>query len=151
PERREILMSMVADMAEMDYYKDAEAEQVNALIETALNLPEDTSMGSFFASIRREQAKAEGLDFDGLTDHDVLVGELWNVFPNITTPCNAGNAGILRFRPNGADPESSILDVFYLQLFADPASAPPLEQEFYADWRECDRWGTVVMQDFTNL
>lgn len=149
PDRREILLAMVGDMAEADYYKDEERAQVDALIETAVGSA-DVPLGTFFANVRREQAKAEGLDFSPYADHDVLVGELWNVFPNFTTPCNAGNGSVIRFRPHGLDPEVCTLDIFYLQRVPEGAERPKPEEEHVGAWHETS-WGAVLEQDFTNI
>jgi phenylpropionate dioxygenase-like ring-hydroxylating dioxygenase large terminal subunit len=150
PDRREILLAMVGDLAEMDYYKQEEVDQVNVMVDAAMAMP-DVPIGAFFANVRREQAKAEGMDFSEFSDHDILAGELWNVFPNFTAPCNAGNGNIIRFRPNGGDPESCIMDIYYLQRFAGDERRPMPEPEQYANWRDAEGWGAVLRQDFTNL
>ncbi|BBY82443.1 aromatic ring-hydroxylating dioxygenase subunit alpha [Mycolicibacterium pulveris] len=150
-DRKDILLALTADLAEFDYYNEADVEMANALLDTAMALPEDVSMGTFFADVRRQQAKAEGIDLSGFDDSELLAGELWNIFPNFTIPCNAGNALILRFTPNGLNHEQCIIDIYYMKLFADGAERPPMEFEFYEDWRDTKAWGTVAMQDFTNL
>ena len=150
-DRRDLLEALMGDLTEFDFYNDEDVAQANALIETVLELPEEVTVGSFFASLRRQQAEAEGVDLSPYSDADLLAGELWNIFPNFTIPCNAGNALSLRFRPNGLRHEECIFDVYYLKLFPQNADVPAMEHEFYKDWEETKIWGTVLTQDFTNL
>ncbi|WP_205875653.1 aromatic ring-hydroxylating oxygenase subunit alpha [Mycobacterium camsae] len=150
-DRTDVLLALTADLAEFDFYNDEDVAQANALLETVQELPEDVTIGTFFAGLRRQQAEAEGLDLSAYSDADLLAGELWNVFPNFTIPCNAGNALVLRFMPNGLSHEQCIFDVYYLKLCANEAEVPLMEHEFYPDWRETKIWGTIMTQDFTNL
>lgn len=150
-DRGDVLLALTADLAEFDFYNDEDVARANALLETVKDLPEDVTMGAFFAGLRRQQAEAEGVDLGAYSDADLLAGELWNVFPNFTIPCNAGNALVLRFRPNGLNHEQCIFDVFYLKLFPQGSTLPAMEHEFYPDWRETKVWGTIMTQDFTNL
>jgi phenylpropionate dioxygenase-like ring-hydroxylating dioxygenase large terminal subunit len=150
-DRQDILLALTADLAEFDYYNEQDVEMANQLLETVMALPEEVTLGSFFAGIRRQQAEAEGVDLSKYDDSELLAGELWNIFPNFTIPCNAGNALILRFRPNGTKHEECIFDVYYLKQFATGADVPAMDHEFYEDWRDTKVWGTVMNQDFTNL
>lgn len=150
-DRRDVLLALMGDLAEFDFYNDEDVSQANALIETVMDLPEEVTVGTFFAGLRRQQAEAEGVDLSAYTDADLLAGELWNLFPNVTIPCNAGNALSLRFRPNGLNHEECIFDVFYLKLFPAGATIPAMDHEFYPDWQETKVWGTIMTQDFTNL
>ncbi len=147
----EVLLALVADLAEFEYYNEQDAEMATQLLDTVRNLPEDVSLGQFFAGIRRQQSAAEGVDLSKYDDSELLAGELWNVFPSFTIPCNAGNALILRMRPNGLNHEQCLFDVYYLKQFPEGVERPPMETEFYKDWRDTKVWGTVMMQDFTNL
>lgn len=74
----------------------------------------------------------------------------WHVFPN-TIYLHGFVDGVLwyRARPNGHDPESCIFDVWSLQRYG-PGQAPPLQREFYANWRDGD-WPLILSQDFANL
>jgi len=150
-DRRDLLDALMGDLAEADLYNDEDVAMANALIESVLELPEDVTVGSFFASLRRQQAEAEGVDLSAFSDADLLAGELWNIFPNLTIPCNAGNALSFRFRPNGLNHEECIFDAYYLKLFPKGTQAPVMEHEFYEDWEETKAWGTILTQDFTNL
>ena len=54
-----------------------------------------------------------------------------------------------RVRPNGHDPESCIFDIWSLVRYG-PSQEPPLEREFYEDWRDGE-WGLIFKQDFENI
>jgi phenylpropionate dioxygenase-like ring-hydroxylating dioxygenase large terminal subunit len=167
PDRLETLMALVGDMSDAGLYNSDEKAEVDnvagaasaneppddgmvgAMVEAALALPEGTSLGTFFAGMRRQVAAAQGIDVPEAPDEDLLAYELWNVFPNFTIPCNALDSLVIRFRPNGRDPGSCIIDVFYLAHQA-PGVETKVETEHYAHWTE-GHWGQILEQDFTNL
>ncbi|MDA0339726.1 MAG: aromatic ring-hydroxylating dioxygenase subunit alpha [Proteobacteria bacterium] len=99
-----------------------------------------------------EAAAADGSGWPvELTPGDIERSGLdWHVFPN-TIFLHGLVDGVLwyRMRPNGRDPESCIFDVWSLVRYA-PGKEPPLEKEFYADWRDGD-WGMILEQDFENI
>jgi len=74
----------------------------------------------------------------------------WHVFPN-TIFLHGLIDGVLwyRVRPNGRDPESCLFDVWSLVRYA-PGKEPPLERQFFTDWRDGD-WGQIYEQDFVNI
>jgi phenylpropionate dioxygenase-like ring-hydroxylating dioxygenase large terminal subunit len=178
PDRMDTLMALVGDMSDAGLYKGDERAEVDALgdqpapaadgdagedsgdgadggvdmgavMDAALSLPEGASIGPFFAEMRRQVAAAQGVDLSDAEDADLLEFELWNVFPNFTVPCNAVDALVIRFRPNGRDPESCLVDVFYLERRA-PGVEAKVEVEVYEHWTDC-HWGRILEQDFTNL
>jgi phenylpropionate dioxygenase-like ring-hydroxylating dioxygenase large terminal subunit len=99
-----------------------------------------------------EAAMADGSGWpEGLTAEYIDRSKLdWHVFPN-TIYLHGFVDGVLwyRARPNGRDPESSIFDVWSLQRYG-PGKAPPLQREFYPNWKEGD-WPLIFRQDFANL
>src|SRR3546814_11707691 len=76
----------------------------------------------------------------------------WQIFPNSIYLHGAIDSVIwYRFRPNGHDPDSCIIDVWSLERYAE-GKQPPLKREFYADWRDPEaRWGRILEQDFDNM
>ena len=52
-------------------------------------------------------------------------------------------------RPDGHNPDSSLLDIWSLERFA-PGTEPPLVREYYEDWEQGD-WGRILPQDFRNM
>jgi hypothetical protein len=76
----------------------------------------------------------------------------WQIFPNSIYLHGAIDSVIwYRFRPNGHDPDSAVMDVWSLERYA-PHEVPPLKREFYADWRDPKaNWGRILVQDFDNM
>ena len=107
-----------------------------------------TKWGEF----QMEAAAADGSGWpEGLTPEYIERSGLdWHVFPN-TIFLHGFVDGVLwyRVRPNGRDPESCIFDIWSLVRYG-PGQEPPLEREFYADWRDGD-WGLIFRQDFENI
>ena len=99
-----------------------------------------------------EAAAADGSGWpQGLTAEYIDRSKLdWHMFPN-TIYLHGFVDGVLwyRARPNGHDPESAIFDVWSLQRYG-PGQAPPLQREYYADWRQGD-WPLIFRQDFSNI
>lgn len=150
-DKREMFLTMLSDLGAADLYSEEEAAQMDALLDMVGDLPPEVSVGTFFAGVRRQAAAASGIELTDVSDWDLLAGEVWNVFPNFTIPTNALNALIIRFRPNGCDPNTSIMDLFYLEHQGPDAEKPVPTVEVYDHWRDCKSWGRVLEQDFTNL
>jgi hypothetical protein len=74
----------------------------------------------------------------------------WQVFPN-TIFLHGLIDGVLwyRMRPDGNNPESCIFDIWALDRYG-PGKNPPLNREFYKDWRDGD-FGLIFEQDFVNV
>jgi phenylpropionate dioxygenase-like ring-hydroxylating dioxygenase large terminal subunit len=152
PDPSRTLLAMVEDIGAVDLLTEEERAMVGQMAEMAKDLPPEVSLGDFFANVRRQQGEMQGLDFSAFSDDDLLIGEDWNIFPNINTPSNGGNAFIFRFRPNGSDPDSCFIDIWSLQRFADGKEPPGKpKRELYEDWRQHDQWGRLLVQDFTNI
>jgi phenylpropionate dioxygenase-like ring-hydroxylating dioxygenase large terminal subunit len=162
PDRLETLMALVGDMSDAGLYNnegvddagDAAAASdddggVEAMVAAALSLPDEISLGTFFAGVRRQVAEGQGIDVSATPDADLMAFELWNVFPNFTIPCNALDSLIIRWRPNGRDPESCLVDVFYLAHVA-AGTKVEVQTEHYDRWTD-GNWGQILEQDFTNL
>lgn len=150
-EKLEMVLTMLSDLGGAELFGEADAGQMNAMVDMLNALPEDAGITSFVASLRRQTAAASGLDVADVSDDDLLSGDVWNVFPNFTIPTNALNALIIRWRPNGWDPNTSIIDVFNLEHLGPGAEAPRIDTEFSELWTDCKSWGRVLEQDFTNL
>jgi phenylpropionate dioxygenase-like ring-hydroxylating dioxygenase large terminal subunit len=150
-DKREMMVTMLSDLGAADLFNEEEAAQMDALLDMVATLPPEVSVGSFFAGVRRQAATAQGIDLTDVSDWDLMSGEVWNLFPNFTIPSNALNALVIRFRPNGWDPNTSIMDVWYLEHQGPdgPGTAPVVET--YDHWTDCKTWGRVLEQDFTNL
>ncbi|WP_412517272.1 aromatic ring-hydroxylating dioxygenase subunit alpha [Actinomadura madurae] len=150
-DRGDILLAAVAELASANLYRDEEVEAMRALVPVVNALPEDASMTGFFANLRREEAKANGVDLSAYSDRDIALGPLWNLFPNITIPCNAGNILVFRWRPDGLNPESCYWDKYELKFVGQGQEVPEPNFVQVDDWRDYRHWGVVLEQDLTNL
>jgi phenylpropionate dioxygenase-like ring-hydroxylating dioxygenase large terminal subunit len=76
----------------------------------------------------------------------------WQIFPNSIYLHGAIDSVIwYRFRPNGHDQDTCIMDVWSLERYAED-KVPPLKREFYSDWRDpAAKWGRILEQDFANM
>lgn len=121
--------------------------------EGLLQLPEDLSPAevfmTYFATLK-EIAEADGSGERRATLESVMrAGVDWHIFPNHFTLPTLDGALAYRVRPNGLQVESAILDVWALERFA-PGAEPPLEREFYTDWRD-GNFPTLFQQDFAYI
>lgn len=116
-------------------------------------LPEDTPpkevMDRFRARVV-ELAREDGYGNTTITLEQLgRAGWGWHVFPNQVILPSADGVLAYRFRPNGDDPNTSLMDIFSLARFAE-GREPPIHREYFANWRDGD-WGRVLMQDFSNF
>jgi phenylpropionate dioxygenase-like ring-hydroxylating dioxygenase large terminal subunit len=90
------------------------------------------------------------------TDSEALDAIQYLVFPNFV-PWGGYNQINYRFRPNGNDPETSIMDVIMLSLCRDgerPPAAKPITlglDDHWTDIAELGRLGVIFEQDMSNL
>ncbi|OBH11793.1 (2Fe-2S)-binding protein [Mycobacterium sp. E342] len=103
-------------------------------------------------TFQREAALESGAGWpDGLTFENIVrAGMDWHIFPNLIVLPYMDGALWYRARPNGDDPDSCVFDVWSLARYR-PGGEPPLERQFFRDWREHDDWGGILPQDFQNL
>jgi hypothetical protein len=147
-----VLRGILADVGEVDVYGDDGQSGLEAVLDAGSQLPEDVPLGTMFAQMRRQMAEAEGMDHSRFSDDDLLVGQDWNIFPNITTPLAAGGAALLRFRPYGTDPEVCTIDVLTLARLPESHEPPKMvERQFFSEWADHDGWGKLFGQDFSNI
>jgi hypothetical protein len=99
-----------------------------------------------------EAAVKEGAPWPtGLTpEYMAASGYDWHVFPN-TIFLHGSVESVLwyRMRPNGTDHNSTVFDIWSLDLYA-PGKAPEVKQEVYQDWKDGD-WPLIFCQDFENI
>jgi phenylpropionate dioxygenase-like ring-hydroxylating dioxygenase large terminal subunit len=103
-----------------------------------------------FDELRLNAMRERGYDLSGLDPDDVLSNGTIHIFPNLVGPITHGNVTLYRARPNGLDPDSTILDYWALEWLPDGADAPPVERKFYDDW-STKNWGLINNQDFANF
>ena len=83
----------------------------------AVELPEEMTAREFVAEAGRNRIyKQSGVDCSAVSDCETIDNIVYFIFPNLISFAGIGLPVQLRFRPNGNDPNSSIMDVRLLQL-----------------------------------
>lgn len=120
-------------------------------------VPEGKTARQVLAQKRREILGNLGIDCDHLSDAEMIDTIHYFIFPNIVVWTAYGSPIVYRFRPNGDDHESSIMDIMFLTPYdhrkGKPASARITELDIEDSWTlspELGRMGWVFDQDVSN-
>lgn len=120
------------------------------------HVPEGTTMRAFAADMaRRRWRPVVGDRVDTMSDAELMDSLDYTVFPNFH-PWGAFNRIVYRFRPNGDDHRSSIMECLFLSPFTGERPAPaPIhwleEHETFSDATELGMLGKVFDQDLFNM
>lgn len=122
-------------------------------------VPSDTTARKFMANNNKLSfGEMAGEDYAWVTDSEVLDAILYNVFPNFAPWAGFNPNIIYRFRPNGNDVDSAIMDVMMLYRYPkgsarpDPAPVHRLdENEPWTNAEELGGLGAIFEQDMANL
>jgi nitrite reductase/ring-hydroxylating ferredoxin subunit len=124
-------------------------------------LPEGVSARAHLADkARRTLTETTGGDYSEAADAEMLDSLLYNVFPNMSFWAGYPQNVVYRWRPNGGDPDSSIMDVMILKPCpaGQPRPKPMPVQELGLDEPWSDAAGqmgaafaAVFEQDMGNL
>lgn len=140
------------------YY--GQTTQGRDLVADDLQLAEGQHPREFIADQLREQLKPllGEEEAEAATDCEVLDPIAYTVFPNFAPWMAAGPSIVYRFRPNGDDHESSIIDVIFLSPHPpgterpEPAAVKWLaEDEEWTSVKELGRLAPVLDQDSSNI
>ncbi|WP_028079102.1 aromatic ring-hydroxylating oxygenase subunit alpha [Solimonas soli] len=112
--------------------------------------PMDVTMAAI--GFMMEAAAKEGVQWPILSMEQAMdAGVDWNIFPNMVLVFAFDGCLVFRARPNGDDHESCIFDMWSILRMA-PHEVPPLEREFYADWKDhVDKIPKLLVQDLRNM
>lgn len=108
----------------------------------------------------REALEAFGLDVSAVADHDLIDRHGYLIFPNLVAYTGLTSQGVTwRFRPNGSDPDSCVLELWLLQFFDQrqprPPDAPVISYPVGTSFTEAlgpdNLLGPVFDQDISNL
>ncbi len=123
-------------------------------------LPEGMSARAFVAARAREAAMlTSGNDLSSVSDAEMIDSLLYNVFPHMSFWAGFSSNLTYRWRPNGLDPESAIMDVIILRPVPKNAPRPkpvPVHELGLDDpWSDAPEMGdqliTIFSQDMGNL
>jgi phenylpropionate dioxygenase-like ring-hydroxylating dioxygenase large terminal subunit len=121
-----------------------------------MRVPEGTSVRAVSAAGARERWRPiVGDKVDQMSDSEMLDSLDYTLFPNFH-PWGAFNRIVYRFRPNGDDHRSAIMEVFFLSPFKGERPPPaPIhwleEHETFTDATELGMLGKVFDQDLFNM
>ncbi len=107
---------------------------------------------------RKSFAKAFGGDYSDVTDAEVLDAIVYNVFPNFAPWGGFAPNIVYRWRPNGRDPDSCIMEAMILKRCPEGQPRPKpvavhwlTEEQPWADATELPALGPVIDQDMENM
>jgi phenylpropionate dioxygenase-like ring-hydroxylating dioxygenase large terminal subunit len=126
--------------------------------ESLVRLPAGTSARAFLAAATRESLRSTcGTDYvETLCDAELSDSFYYTVFPNFH-PWGAFNRIVYRFRPNGDDPDSSLMEVMLLAPYREGERPPPAAVHWLGideDWTQAPELGflgRIFNQDAGNL
>jgi phenylpropionate dioxygenase-like ring-hydroxylating dioxygenase large terminal subunit len=151
------------DIREIPYLGLKQAQETvwsntsDTFVEAARRLPELLPQGVSSAEVsmklmevaRRLDAE-KGVEWPSVDPmHMAQVGINWHVFPNTVLLPNVTFCLGFRMRPDGFNPDSSFMEVFALERFAE-GEEPETRWEHKPD-QTGDSWPLLIRQDFRNL
>jgi phenylpropionate dioxygenase-like ring-hydroxylating dioxygenase large terminal subunit len=122
-------------------------------------LPEGTTARAFLADILRQRlSDRTGVDLSRVSDAEALDAIMYFVFPNTIVWPGYALPNVFRFRPNGNDVDSCIMDVLQLWPYPDDQARPEPAKlhwlgadEPWASAAELGSLGAVLDQDSGNM
>ncbi len=123
-----------------------------------VQVPEGKSMREVAASLSRENWRTMAGDVvDEMSDAEMMDSIDYTLFPNFH-PWGAFNRIVYRFRPNGDDHRSCIMECIFLAPYGPDEEQPPPapvhwleEHEVFSDAQELGMLGKVFDQDLFNM
>ncbi len=132
--------------------RDGEAAQ-RLLTEVSPDTPPLAVLGKAL-EFQREAAVAAGAGWPDITPGQMArAGVDWHIFPNMITLPYPDGAIVYRSRPDCANPDSCIYDVWGLQRYA-PGAEPAIERKYLHgkdDWLGVGAVSVILEQDFLNM
>jgi phenylpropionate dioxygenase-like ring-hydroxylating dioxygenase large terminal subunit len=128
--------------------------------EEALQVPDGVTARQFMAEMRRKMVgEARNQDYSQATDSEMLDAIQYFVFPNFFPWGGMGTNIVYRFRPDGLDPNSALMEVFILSDYdqtqprPEPAAMRLLgeDQEWIEAEDEIGGLAGVFQQDMINM
>jgi len=97
-------------------------------------LPEGVTARAHIADLTRKMCGAEdGVDYSDKSDAEMSDALLYNVFPNLSLWAGFAPNLTYRWRPNGADPDSAIMDIYILKRVPKGKPRPAPARVFQID------------------
>jgi phenylpropionate dioxygenase-like ring-hydroxylating dioxygenase large terminal subunit len=91
----------------------------------ALEVPAGKTAREFMADVNRQAlAKTDGIDYSSGSDAEMVDALLYNLFPNISFWAGYGPKLFYRWRPDGRDHDSAIMDIYFLKRVPQGTARP---------------------------
>ena len=110
----------------------------------------DLTVRSYLIEQTRRRGEAQGHDYSALTDAQMIDDWHYHLFPSLVFNTHAGGFYLFRIRPDGADPDSCLFDLFILR-WPDETTTPPERVAHVEADAATTSFGKVLDQDFANL
>ena len=111
--------------------------QPNSEHEASPDLPDGMSARAFSAeSTRQMLTQLHGHDYSHAGDAEMIDSLLYHVFPNLSFWAGMTQNIVYRFRPNGLDPESALMDILILRPYPKNGPKPDPVPIRYLDFDE---------------
>jgi phenylpropionate dioxygenase-like ring-hydroxylating dioxygenase large terminal subunit len=124
----------------------------------AVAVPDGSTAREVIAATMRQMLEAgTGVSMEGVSDAEAIDSIEYYLFPNFLPWPGLGVPIVYRFRPNGSDVDSSIMEIMLLAPLPDGVERPPpapihwVESEDFRDAPELGMLGLALNQDFPNL
>ncbi|MAV66644.1 MAG: (2Fe-2S)-binding protein [Gammaproteobacteria bacterium] len=122
-------------------------------------LPEGLSARRYVAQCARESMnRVNGFDYETYSDAELVDSILYNLFPNFSVWGGIKPTRVYRWRPNGRDVDSCIMEIYQLNIGnTDQPKPPPAathvlsDKERWSDAEELGGLGAIADQDMGNL
>jgi phenylpropionate dioxygenase-like ring-hydroxylating dioxygenase large terminal subunit len=123
-----------------------------------VQVPQGMSARAYAATVARQRMHERlGVDCSSFSDTEMLDAIQYFIFPNFMPWAGVGASLQFRFRPNGNDPSSCIMDVLFLLPFP-PGKRPPAtkihwltSEQSWTNAPELGGLGQIFDQDTKNL
>ncbi|CAO5165324.1 Rieske (2Fe-2S) domain protein [Frankia sp. AiPs1] len=116
--------------------------------------PGENARSSLAARVRKSLSARTGRDYSSVSDAELLDGIEYLLFPNFMPWAGLLTSFAYRFRPNGNDPESCVIDIMVLEPLPEDGVRPPAaptrvlrDDESWTSVPELGVFGRVFNQD----
>ncbi len=124
-------------LSEQEIFNVASGMSARAAAEPGSTLPDGMTARSFSAAQTRKSLEATyGIDYSEAGDAEMLDSLLYHVFPNLAFWAGMPMNIVYRFRPNGMDPETSLMDILVLRPYPKGTERPSPAPIRYLDFDE---------------
>lgn len=108
------------------------------------------SVRQYLIDQARQRGEAQGHDYSGLSDAQMIDDWHYFIFPGLVFNTHAGGFYLFRIRPDAADPDSCLFDL-YIFRWPDETQPPPEPVPNVVVEAGAASFGKVLDQDFDNL